>query len=120
MELKKIRIGKNNVEFINESRDTRSGFAHDTNVFINGCMVNTATCHYLNRTWECYRYQTVMKKAVYDLIDDRKLELKHEFLTVNNYKRLTDDRKLELEKIVKKDRDIKLYKAIIEKLEYRY
>ena len=44
------------------SRSTRNGFAHDCTVRDeNYNEVSEATCHYLNRTWECYRFESVLK-----------------------------------------------------------
>lgn len=36
MEIKKMHIDENEIEFVNTSRSTRNGFAHDTTLFING------------------------------------------------------------------------------------
>ena len=35
MEIKKFTVGDKEYEFVNEYRNTRHGFAHDTTLFIN-------------------------------------------------------------------------------------
>jgi len=50
------------------SRDTRSGFAHDISVHDSNYRdVTEASCHYLNRTWESFRYETVLHRAIENL-----------------------------------------------------
>lgn len=51
------------------SKDTRTGFSHYCELRIVNETTNegfeiTAKCVYYNRTWEAYRYQSVMQEAV--------------------------------------------------------
>ena len=47
------------------SRSTRNGFAHDCEVRDeNYNDICKATCHYLNRTWECFRFESVLHSAI--------------------------------------------------------
>ena len=119
MEIRRFSIDGREIEFVNQSRGTRSGFAHDTTLFIDGCQRAEHTCHYLNRTWEWYTYQTVMLCAVDDLEDRRTAYLKAEFKRVNGYEKLTAKRKEEFEAVCKKDAELALYKAIKEDLRSR-
>lgn len=116
MEIKEFKVGGKRVQFVNDSRGTRSGFAHDTTLFINGYREAEHTCHYLNRTWECYTYQTVMKCAVRDAIDSRTVNLKYYFMRDKGYQKLTAKRKEEFEAVCKKDPEIKLFNAVYAKL----
>ena len=118
MEIRKIKANGTEYEFINESRWTRSGFAHDTRLFKNGCFVAEHSCYYYNRTWECYRFQTVMRCAVNELIEQKKENLKRIFKENNGYKKLTAKRAEELEKIFEKDKTLKEYDAVKECLNY--
>jgi hypothetical protein len=77
------------IEFKNSARNTRSGFAHDTQMFINGRLEQTATCHYLNRTWESYAFQSVMKQAVYLRIEQERAKLVNEWKATNNKQRIS-------------------------------
>lgn len=46
-------------------RDTRKGFAHHCEVLTEHYdSVTTATCHYLNRTWECFEFESVLHSAI--------------------------------------------------------
>ncbi len=71
------------------SRNTRNGFAHDCEIFVNDCFFARGTCHYLNRTWECYIYQSVILHTVQTAIDDRIRYLKMRYKNENNISRLT-------------------------------
>ena len=116
MELKKLTVDGREVEFVNNWRDTRYGFAHDTTLFINGRRVAENTCHYINRTWERYTYQSVMRGAVYGLIEDRENFLKDKFKDEKGYKKLTPQRKIEFAEVVDADEEIKFYRDIREQL----
>lgn len=116
MELKKFEIDGREVEFVNQFRGTRSGFAHDTTLFIDGRKVAEHTCHYLNRTWECYTYQTVMKRAV-DEVEDREIAyLKDKFMRAHEYKKLTAKRKEEFDAECRQSTLLNFYRAIRAKL----
>lgn len=116
MELKKFEIDGKEVEFVNQFRGTRSGFAHDTTLFIDGRRVAEHTCHYLNRTWECYTYQTVMKGATDDLIERETAYLKDRFMEAHEYKKLTAKRREEFEAECRQNADLNFYNAVRAKL----
>lgn len=93
MELRKENINGMEFIFVNEWASTRTGFKHTSTLFINGYERQKSTCHYINRTWENYAYQTVMLKAIGELmhkIYDRELE---HYKNINNIKRLTKTKK---------------------------
>lgn len=113
MEIKKFTVNGKEYEFVNSSRNTRSGFAHDTTLFINGAEKTKNTCHYLNRTWECYRYQTVMMGAIRELINDRRIRLERKYKEDNGFSKLTDKRRLELENIFTADNVLNEYEEAI-------
>lgn len=112
MEIKKINVNGRQYEFVNESRNTRNGFAHDTTLFINNCERVNQTCHYLNRTWECYRYQTVMLKAINTLEGWQIDRLTTKFKNEKGYAKLTAKRKEELNSILETDELLKEYKEV--------
>ena len=116
MEIKRFDIGEHNIEFVNESANTRHGFKHITHMFVNGCNIGTHTSYYLNRTWECYRYQTVMRGCVYDIIEERTENLKSIFKSERGYKNLTAKRAEEFDKFIADDEELKLYNEILERL----
>ena len=92
MRIFQINEGEDNYQFINSCRDTRTGFAHDCTLFINGSEQTEAHCYYINRTWEVYDYQSVCIKAINNLIKDFIKQNKAAYLQLNNYKILTHKR----------------------------
>lgn len=52
------------ITLVCDSRATRNGFAHDCAFLLDGREENRASCHYLNRTWESYTFQSVILKAL--------------------------------------------------------
>ena len=84
----RMTIDGRDVSFVCTSRDTRSGFAHDATIFINGLDCGSATCHYINRTWERYSYESVCLSVVSGLIDRRKARLKDDYKDANGLTRL--------------------------------
>lgn len=53
------------------ARDTRNGFAHDIAVWDeNHRDVTEASMHYLNRTWECYPFESCLHKAIEQMADN--------------------------------------------------
>ena len=86
--------------FVCESRNTRSGFAHDCTLYEDCSEIAKVSCHYLNRTWESYRYQTVMYKAVREAIDDLEKRYLAGFKAQNGYNKMTAKRKDDFEKFL--------------------
>ena len=64
------------MEFINNYGSTRNGFFHTSKLFYNSELLSEARASYLNRTWEAYSYQSVMKQAVRNAIDNEIAEEK--------------------------------------------
>lgn len=120
MQLKEIKTkvnGRNfTVQFVNDYKDTRTGFAHVTTLLVNGIEWSNNRCNYLNRTWECYTYQTVMIGACNNFINDRQDSIKEYIKRQHNTNRITKTIKPEYEKAIKEDAQIKLMKKVIEKL----
>ena len=116
MEIKKLTVNGKEYEFVNETVGTRNGFAHNTTLFVNGCRKGNARCNYLNRTWECYRYQTVMMNCVYGLKDREFERIKKEFMESKCYLKLTPNRKEELLIIIENDDYMKELNEVIKGL----
>ena len=74
-----------NIEFINSYGKTRNGFYHKTELYIDSEFILECKCNYLNRTWESYPYQSVMKEALYEAIESEILREKN----LKGIKRLT-------------------------------
>ena len=84
-----LKIDNNEFLFVNESEDTRHGFRHVCNLFINDYNRATISRSYYNRTWERYTYQTVMMEAIQAVMDEiYESELRY-YKEHNDIKRLT-------------------------------
>lgn len=114
--LHSLKINDNQITFVNNSRSTRNGFAHDSELYINDNYKGKHSCYYLNRTWECYRYQTVMMGLVDNLIEERKNYIKADYKRANNIARLTQKHNGKIAGLFKADDRIVLYEAIIKEL----
>lgn len=93
MTIRKITVNGNEYEFINDSRSTRNGFAHDTTLFIDGVKHGRASCHYINRTWESYRFQTVMQRCISNIIEVNEEDYIAVYKADNGIKRLTAEKR---------------------------
>lgn len=116
MERKVINIDGLEFEFIGSSRGTRCGFAHDCTLFINGRNACTAHVYYLNRTWECYRYQSVFKNAISTMIADRVEQETQDFKKKHGYKRLTAARRQELQAVLQEVEPLNTFRKVYEAL----
>ena len=117
MTIREFEINGNKITFVNSSRSTRSGFAHDTTLFINGYQAIENSCHYLNRTWEAYQYQTVMLSAVYDLKQKRIDDIKASYKRINNLTGIRSKKaKHDIEMLMIADDRLTLYDDIMSTL----
>lgn len=91
-----IKIGNNNYEFENESFSNYRNWGHKTRLYLNRYLISENKCIYLNRTWESYQFQSCMKGAVYNLIEEEFENLILNYKTENNVKRLKSSVKEEL------------------------
>lgn len=80
------------MEFRNEFKSTRSGFSHTSSLYNNGRLLSVEKVNYLNRTWESYPYQSSMRGAVENAINNEIAKVKKE----RGIKRLTQNLKQEI------------------------
>lgn len=103
--IKKYQLNGRIYTFICRSRDTRHGFAHDAELFLgDGYLVGEATCRYLNRTWERYRYQSVMIEVISQKIDKLIAAAVSEFKHREGISRITEKRRPALEAYIENAR----------------
>lgn len=114
---KQVNKQKYRVQFVCSSRNTRNGFAHDATLIINGASRMEATCHYLNRTWEYWAYQSVCIQAVHNLKEKIETRTKDDYKYFNGIKRLTPAHKKAIEKELADDPELKLLKAVRKELD---
>ena len=94
----KKTINGSEYTFINTSRGNRSGFVHETELYKGALYLGKNKCQYINRTWERYEYQSVMRGLVYSLVENFKSEYIARWKADNGVKRLTAKKREELEK----------------------
>lgn len=116
MEIKKMSIGADYIDIVNDSASTRNGFKHTSTLFINGYEAGTGTCYYLNRTWERYRFQSSMIEAVRVALGRKAERIKDNYKWENNISRIVGKRKEEVQTIIDNNDEIVLFKEIIERL----
>jgi len=110
MKIIKMEINNTRFEFVCNSRSTRNGFAHDCNLFINDNREQTAHCYYLNRTWECWQYQTACITAINQEIEWYTNRMLDKFKNENGYNRMTGKRRIEFDRYLQEIPYIKTLK----------
>jgi len=116
MDIKEFSIDGKKVLFINAYRGTGSGFAHETELYIDGWQASAARCNYINRTWERYRYQSVMLEAVHKLQEEETEREKRRFKQLHGMKNLMERHKPAFASFLEKSADLAFYKQIEEAL----
>jgi len=89
----KATINNNNYEFVNESFNTYRNWGHKTKLYKNSQLISEGKCIYLNRTWEAYQYQSVMRVAIDNLMEEEVKDLISDYKESKNIKRLSKDTK---------------------------
>ena len=116
MGLHRLSIEGQEVTFINTWKGTRSGFQHETELYIDGRHASAARCYYINRTWERYSYQSVMLEAVHKLQEEETARERAYFLQVNGYKNMMEHRKAAFLEYLANNKTLSFYKQIEEAL----
>ena len=96
MSIKKYAINGNEYMFFNDSYGNRSGFVHKTALHLNDRLIGENKIQYYNRTWECYTYQSVMKRVVRALLEEEFNIFKEGWKLSHNVKRLTKAKESEM------------------------
>lgn len=118
MESKIINVNGKRYMFICESWDTRSGFAHGCKMvdMENWTTVSEAKRFYLNRTWECWRYQSAILDAIDKAKSYREARIADRLRDVNGWKNITKKRRGDLDRALELDPEYstltKLYEEV--------
>lgn len=105
-------------EFICNWHDTRGGFAHDCNLFINNIERTISHCYYINRTWEVYTFQSVCMNAIYNVINEYTDKCREIYLDIHGYKRMTQKRKTDFADFISHDDYLNMLKSVKDDLQY--
>lgn len=107
------KIGNAEYVFCCDAHDTRSGFAHTCTLYRYGTpikgehygYVNEEKRYYYNRTWEAYRYQSVMLGCVNNEMNYIVSKAIDDYKAANGIKRLAKGRKDEVVEAVKNSKE---------------
>lgn len=113
-EMIKKTVGNAEFTFWLRARDTRHGFAHDAELYLDGKLIGSDTAFYLNRTWEAYRYQSVMLGAVNSAINYARAKETAEIKERLGWKRLTAERRARVNRILDTRDGIRVLNALKE------
>lgn len=102
--------------FVNETKNTRNVFSHNTQLFLNDSHLDSGKVNYLNRTWEPYQYQTSMYQSVQNYLNATIERYKRYFLEKNNYKRMTKERKKEFDSSLNERVNIQVLRMLLKAL----
>lgn len=116
MNIKNVTINNYNFAFVGEYKSSRYGFTHACTLFINEQNRSAASVHYLNRTWETYRFQTVYRLAIHKLISDLVSRLEREYKELHGYKRMTAQRRADFNASIADHETLAAYRAALAQL----
>ena len=116
MDMIKKNVGNAEFTFVLNSRSNRSGFVHECELFCGYKKISSSKAQYYNRTWEAYRYQTVMLNAVYHAIDDARADIIDEQKRLNGWNKLTNNRRAYIKKIMDDNDGIKVLRELYEQV----
>lgn len=116
MGLYRLSIEGKEILFINTWRGTGSGFLHETELYIDGWEATAAKCHYINRTWERYSYQTVMLEAVHNLQQQETEREKQRFKQQHGIKNIMERHKAAFSEHLKQSENLSFYQKLEEAL----
>lgn len=96
MEIKKYNVGKTQYTFVCETWETSSAWGHKVTMFRNDYEETSVKIRYYNRTWECFRYQTCILKAIETTAKEYKDIAVRNYKYSNNVSRLKQEIKEKL------------------------
>ena len=110
------KIGNAEFTFWLNSRNNRSGFVHECELYMENECLAKEKMQYYNRTWECYRFQSVMLGAVQNAIDYAKQKMIDNAKAEHGWQKLTAERRKIMEQEFEQNGGLKtleeLYNAV--------
>lgn len=108
------KIGNADFTFCLNSHSNRSGFVHECDLYMDGRHLASSKAQYYNRTWESYRFQTVMHSAVRNAIDDARERIEDAEKYQRGWKKLTAARREEINAIIEQNSGVKVLNALMD------
>ena len=118
-EILELETGGHIIKFVCDARATGNGFAHYATMFVDGIECNKGSAHYLNRTWEAWRYQSVCLQRCSEVIDSRSAQLKAEYKRDRGLSSVRGNDKDELQRIIDADPYVVLMRGAKKALDER-
>ena len=109
--MKTIKI--KNFTFICTSKNARSGFKHEAKMLINNNFVSEATQYWVNRVWERFIYQSVIRNCVQNHIAQIEYGIETDYKKENNIIRKTKKHSDKLNELFNQNAEIKEAKKIL-------
>ena len=103
--------------FICTSKNTRSGLKHEAQMLINNSFVSEATQYWVNRTWESFTYQSVIRNCVQNHIAQIEYGIETDYRNENNVIRKTKKHSEKLNELFNQNAEIKEAKKILKLIE---
>ena len=103
--------------FICFFKNTRSGFKHEAQMLINNSFVSEATQYWVNRTWESFTYQSVIRNCVQNYIAQIEYGIETDYKKENNIIRKTKKHSEKLNELFNQNTEIREAKKILELIE---
>ena len=103
-----------NFTFVCTSKNTRNGFKHEAQMLINETFVSEAAQHWVNRTWESFTYQSVMRNCVQNYIAQIEYGIETNYRNENKVIRKTKKHSEKLNELFNQNAEIKEAKDILE------
>ena len=120
MEVKRINMDGREFAFICDWRGTRNGFAHDATMMENWRTVAKATRHYINRTWECWSYQSAILDAIKEAMDEEAKWIERKVKRENGWEKLTAKRREAVDAALAESEDYAIYKKLYDECKGYY
>lgn len=92
-DVKRFEINGREFAFLCDSYSTRNGFAHRAKMFENWRKTGEAKRFYLNRTWECWDFQSVILDAISNAMSDVADDVKEDIKARNGWDKITAKRR---------------------------
>lgn len=114
--IRSITMDGKTFTFVCESWSTRHGFAHGCEMFGKGGYYKIAEekCYYLNRTWECWTYQSAILGAVRKARDYAAARVEDALKDANGWKKLTAKRRAVLMDALEHDAEYKTLTKVLD------
>ncbi len=98
-----FKINGRGVVIANYFNSYNYGFSHTSRLSVDGRDLSENVVGYINRTWECFNYQTSALGAVSKAIDSRKEAIKRAYKNSNGIQRVTKRHSEKLEAMYDSD-----------------